>query len=65
MGYLQDKSGAAFSDHLFCLSGASGGSVGNATFFSLLMNKDRVPLKGDSSFRTASGLRPIFAAISL
>lgn len=54
MGYLQDKSGAAFSDHLFCMSGASGGSVGNATFFSLLMNKNQVPLKGDSSFRTAA-----------
>jgi hypothetical protein len=25
-----------FSDHLFCLAGASGGSVGNATFYSLL-----------------------------
>lgn len=25
-----------FSDHLLCLSGASGGSVGNATFYSLL-----------------------------
>ena len=54
MGYLQDKSGAAFSDHLFCMSGASGGSVGNATFFSLLMNKNQVPLKGDSSFRAAA-----------
>jgi predicted acylesterase/phospholipase RssA len=28
-----------FSRHLFCLSGASGGSVGNATFFSLLNEK--------------------------
>ncbi|MBS1563074.1 MAG: patatin-like phospholipase family protein [Bacteroidetes bacterium] len=54
MGYLQDKSGADFSDHLFCMSGASGGSVGNATFFSLLMNKSKVPLKGDSSFRAAA-----------
>jgi hypothetical protein len=31
---LEDESG--FSRNLFCLSGASGGSVGNATFFSLL-----------------------------
>jgi hypothetical protein len=31
---LEDQSG--FSRNLFCLSGASGGSVGNATFFSLL-----------------------------
>jgi hypothetical protein len=31
---LEDQS--AFSHNLFCLSGASGGTVGNATFFSLL-----------------------------
>jgi predicted acylesterase/phospholipase RssA len=30
---------AGFSRNLFCLSGASGGSVGNATFFSLLYSK--------------------------
>ncbi|MDB5021344.1 MAG: hypothetical protein JWQ28_2471, partial [Pedobacter sp.] len=34
---LEDQS--AFSHNLFCLSGASGGSVGNATFFSLLYLK--------------------------
>lgn len=28
-----------FSDHVFCLSGTSGGGVGVATFFSLLRNK--------------------------
>ncbi|MEO6732950.1 MAG: patatin-like phospholipase family protein [Ferruginibacter sp.] len=28
-----------FSDHIFCLSGTSGGAVGVATFFSLLRNK--------------------------
>jgi predicted acylesterase/phospholipase RssA len=33
---LQDETNGAFSNHLFCLSGASGGSVGNATFFSAL-----------------------------
>jgi hypothetical protein len=54
MGWLEDRSGMGFSDHLFCMSGASGGSVGNATFFSLLMNKNHLPLKGDSSFRTAA-----------
>ncbi|HSC38387.1 MAG TPA: hypothetical protein VLD19_10960, partial [Chitinophagaceae bacterium] len=54
MGLLQDDTSADFSQHLLCMSGASGGSVGNATFFSLLMNKQRVPLKGDSSFRTAA-----------
>jgi hypothetical protein len=34
---LEDESG--FSHNLFCLSGASGGTVGNATFFSLLYLK--------------------------
>lgn len=29
---LQDTTGGKFANHLFCLSGASGGSVGNATF---------------------------------
>jgi len=33
---LQDQTGGEFSRHLFCLSGASGGSVGTASFFSLL-----------------------------
>lgn len=47
LGYMQDQSirlhrdkpnehGTIFSDHLFCLAGASGGSVGNATFYALL-----------------------------
>lgn len=36
---MEDETGGKFSHHLFCLSGASGGSVGNATFFSLLRSK--------------------------
>ncbi|HRD57948.1 MAG TPA: hypothetical protein PK504_07845 [Ferruginibacter sp.] len=36
---LEDETNGRFSQHLFCLSGASGGSVGNAVFFSLLQNK--------------------------
>ena len=39
LGKLEDatrRTPQQFSRHLFCLSGASGGSVGNATFFSLL-----------------------------
>lgn len=35
LGVLQDQS-ERFDDHLFMLSGASGGSVGNSTYFSLL-----------------------------
>ncbi len=33
---LQDTTQGQFANHLFCLSGASGGSVGNATFYMLL-----------------------------
>ncbi len=39
---LEDTTAGKFSEHLFCLSGASGGSVGNGTFFSLLMQKERL-----------------------
>ena len=40
LGGLEDSTHGKFSKHLFCLSGASGGSVGTATFFSLLRAKD-------------------------
>ncbi len=36
---LEDTTNGNFSKHLFCLSGASGGSVGNGTFLALLKNK--------------------------
>jgi len=36
---MEDETQGEFSKHLFCLSGASGGSVGNATFFSVLRSK--------------------------
>jgi hypothetical protein len=36
---MQDSLGKKFSDNLFCLSGASGGSVGNAAFYNLLRFK--------------------------
>lgn len=36
---LEDTTNGRFSKHLFCLSGASGGSVGNAAFFNLLQLK--------------------------
>lgn len=38
---LKKNSGSRFSDHLFCLSGTSGGGVGVATFFSLLRDKEK------------------------
>ncbi len=37
---LEDITKGKFSQHLFCLSGASGGSVGNGTFLALLKNKE-------------------------
>ena len=39
---FEDETNGAFSKHLFCLSGASGGSVGNATFFSVLRAKENL-----------------------
>jgi predicted acylesterase/phospholipase RssA len=39
---LEDTTGGKFSQHLFCLSGASGGSVGNGTFLALLKLKDSI-----------------------
>ncbi|HEY6062331.1 MAG TPA: hypothetical protein VIV35_01910 [Chitinophagaceae bacterium] len=36
---FEDSSHGKFSHNLFCLSGASGGCVGNATFFNILRNK--------------------------
>ncbi|MGZ4091153.1 MAG: patatin-like phospholipase family protein, partial [Bacteroidia bacterium] len=36
---IHDKTNR-FSDHVFCVSGTSGGGVGVATFFSLLRNKE-------------------------
>lgn len=42
----QDKKNAErFSNHIFCLSGTSGGGVGVATFFSLLRNNQIDPSK--------------------
>ncbi len=40
LGKLEDTTGGDFSYHLFCLSGASGGSVGNGTFLALLKLRD-------------------------
>jgi len=40
---LQDTSSDAFGRHLFCLSGASGGSVGNASFYLLLKRLGDTP----------------------
>lgn len=39
---LEEGSGRRFSRHLLCLSGASGGSMGNSTFFCLLQQRDSI-----------------------
>ncbi len=36
LGVIQDQMGKGFSDNLFIVSGASGGSVGNVTYYALL-----------------------------
>jgi predicted acylesterase/phospholipase RssA len=48
LGRLEDSSmkycgGDRFSNHIFCLSGTSGGGVGVATFFSLLHDRHKIP----------------------
>ncbi|SEN39409.1 patatin-like phospholipase family protein [Niastella yeongjuensis] len=45
LGKLEDTSQHDFSKHLFCLSGASGGSVGNAAFYTLLKDAADQPGK--------------------
>jgi len=39
MAKMNQETGGEFNKHLFCLSGASGGSVGNAAYFNLLRAK--------------------------
>jgi predicted acylesterase/phospholipase RssA len=51
---LEDKTREHFSEHLFCLSGASGGSVGTATFFSLLKARQELKHRQDTTFATAT-----------
>ncbi|MBD0284425.1 MAG: patatin-like phospholipase family protein [Flavisolibacter sp.] len=41
LGLMHDSTGGKFDDHLFALSGASGGSVGNGAYFALLYNRFR------------------------
>jgi hypothetical protein len=42
--------GSPLSQHLFCLSGTSGGGVGVATFFSLLYERNKLPDSANVSF---------------
>ncbi len=52
LGKLDSATDQRFSKHLFALSGASGGSVGNATFFSLLYLRQLNSLYADSLNRS-------------
>ena len=38
---LEEQTGGKFSRHLLCMSGTSGGSLGNAAFFSLLTDAEK------------------------
>jgi Patatin-like phospholipase len=51
---FEDRTKEKFSRHLFCLSGASGGSVGTATFFSLLRAKKELKKEQDTTVTTAT-----------
>lgn len=60
---LHDQSNGKFSRHLFCLSGASGGSVGNGAFFCMLLPSN----KSSPSFQnvTTEYLRTDFLTFTL
>lgn len=51
LGRLQAETDENFQRHLFCISGASGGSVGNAVYYSLLDNAVKTAAT-DTSFST-------------
>jgi predicted acylesterase/phospholipase RssA len=67
LGKLETETKGKFSNHLFCLSGASGGSVGNTVFYSLLDEmKDNPEYKNiDLSLSARSFLRSDFLSITL
>jgi Patatin-like phospholipase len=44
LSMLEEKSNGKFAKHLFCLSGASGGSFGNMVFYGSMRQKDSKPL---------------------
>ncbi len=63
---LEDSSKGIFSNHLFCLSGASGGSLGNATFFTLLRYKNELARSRVSSLEASKEyLRSDFLTFTL
>jgi len=62
---LQDSTKGKFVNHLFCLSGASGGSVGNGSFFALVnQQKNGIPV-GNYGIETKNFLREDFLTYTL
>jgi hypothetical protein len=49
MASLDSQTNGKLTSHLFCLSGASGGSVGNAAYFNLLRAKQTDPAVKDTA----------------
>lgn len=67
LGRLETETGHNFSNRLFCLSGASGGSVGNAVYYSLLdtATYDENIRKGDFSLMARNYLKSDFLSYTL
>jgi Patatin-like phospholipase len=67
---LQDSSAAhdssdLFSDHLLAIAGASGGSVGNSAFYSMLRSRQEGLLKGQLSTHSATFFDADFLTFTL
>lgn len=67
LGRLETETGHEFSNRLFCLSGASGGSVGNAVYYSLLdtATYDANIRKGDFSLMARNYLKSDFLSYTI
>jgi len=62
---LQDSTKGKFGNHLFCLSGASGGSVGNGSFFALLHQQKNGTNVGNFGIETKNYLQEDFLTYTL
>jgi predicted acylesterase/phospholipase RssA len=62
---LQDSTKGKFGDHLFCLSGASGGSVGNGSFFALMHQQKIGAQVGNYSLESRNYLQEDFLTYTI
>lgn len=62
---LQDSTNGKFGNHLFCLSGASGGSVGNGSFFALMHQQKNGKPVGNFGIETRNYLKEDFLTYTL